>query len=54
MHVELYRPAEAGMMVPVMVLCAKHRVPAYRPAVGAVNFIGTDAFESALRLSFTP
>jgi hypothetical protein len=54
MHAQLDRPAAAGMVVPVMVLGAEHLDQAYRPAVGAVNFAGTDAFESALRLSFTP
>jgi hypothetical protein len=54
MHAQLDRPAAAGMVVPVMVFGAEHLVSAYRLAVGPVNFEGTDAFESALRLSFTP
>ena len=53
MHADLDRPAEAGVVVPVMVL-REHRHQAYRPPVGVVNLDGTDAFESALRLSFTP
>ena len=54
MHAQLDRPAAAGMVVPVMVFGAEHLVSAYRLAVDPVNFEGTDAFESALRLSFTP
>ena len=54
MHAERYRPAEAGMMVPVVVLGAEHLDQAYRPPAGVVNLEGTEAFESALRVSLTP
>ena len=55
MHVQLDRPAEAGMMmVPVCSRCTEHVHKAYRPVLGAVKSAALDAFESALRLSLTP
>jgi hypothetical protein len=44
------------MVVPVMMQRARTSVEprAYRAAAGAVNPEGTDAFESAVRLSWTP
>jgi hypothetical protein len=41
-------------MVPMVVAHAEHVATAYRPAVGTVKLAGTDALESADRVSFTP
>src|SRR5262245_39466212 len=49
------RPAEAGMMVPVVVREAEHPDPAYfRTAVEVKRAAAADAFPSGLRLSAAP
>jgi hypothetical protein len=49
-----YRPAGAGMMVPVMVQRREHEEPQdYRFAADEVN-PGTEAFPSRVRFSLTP
>lgn len=53
-HTHIYRPAGAGMMEPVMVQRDKHVRLDYRRPAGVVNLAGTEALESAVRLSFTP